>query len=283
MTRPGIEPRPPGPLVNTLTACTLKQNLMHCMSCVLWLVANNGSWQITQALIRRCLRGSKCKVSYVISFNIAGFNLSIKTDCSSLTEHFPSFFITLNGLEYGASKGFCILSVHSYTCGTVFSSLGTKDLSCMYLSFWLEGYIKLLHLLGNLFMSSLIWLGYFWSRIGFGSSNWIPVTVVAEEKPCSLGIFLIPRNMTGNALKQLNFLIMITVFRVWYSLSIIPLVWEWYAVVWSPLKPIIVDRSLNSSLSNWLLWSVTIRNGTSKWATCVFKNANAMVVREGVL
>ena len=45
------------------------QNKNYCrISCVLWLFADNGSWPIPQALIRRCLRGGKCEVSYVISF-----------------------------------------------------------------------------------------------------------------------------------------------------------------------------------------------------------------------
>ena len=32
------------------------------MSCVLWLVADNVSWPITQARISWCLRGSKCEI-----------------------------------------------------------------------------------------------------------------------------------------------------------------------------------------------------------------------------
>ena len=38
------------------------------MFCVLWLVTNNGSWPITQVLIRWCLRGGKYKVPCIISF-----------------------------------------------------------------------------------------------------------------------------------------------------------------------------------------------------------------------
>ena len=42
-------------------------------------------------------------------------------------------------------------------------------------------------------------------------------------------------------------------------------------------NPIIVDRSLNSSLSNWLPRSVTTCNGTPKREIHVFRKANAMV------
>ena len=49
----------------------VSQNRTYCcMSCVLWLVADNGSWTITEALIRRCLKSVKCKVLYVLSFKI---------------------------------------------------------------------------------------------------------------------------------------------------------------------------------------------------------------------
>ena len=45
----------------------------------------------------------------------------------------------------------------------------------------------------------------------------------------------------------------------------------------SQWNPIIVDRSLNSLLSNWLPRSVTMCNGTPKQEIHVFKKANVMV------
>ena len=73
---------------------------------------------------------------------------------------------------------------------------------------------------------------------------------------------------------------MIAVFRVRCNLSIIPFVLRWYAVVRSLLDPIIVDRSLNSSLSDWLPRSVTMCNGTPKREIHVFRKANTMVEAE---
>ena len=45
-------------------------------------------------------------------------------------------------------------------------------------------------------------------------------------------------------------------------------------------KPIIMDRSLNSSLSNWLSRSVTTCRGTPNRETHMFRNTNAIVVAE---
>ena len=94
------------------------------------------------------------------------------------------------------------------------------------------------------------------------------------------GIFLMPSDMINNTSNQVYFLVMVAVFRVQYSLSIIPVVWGWYAVVRSLWKPIITDRSLNSSLSKWLPRSEITCNGTPKHETHVFKHANAMVIAE---
>ena len=116
--------------------------------------------------------------------------------------------------------------------------------------------------------------------ICFRSSKWVPVTAVAGEKPWLLDIFLISSDIIGNASNQLWFLVTIAVFSVRSSLPIIPFVWGWYTIVRSLWKPIIADRSLNSSLSNWFPRSVTMCNGTPKRESHVFWKTNAMVVEE---
>ena len=129
---------------------------------------------------------------------------------------FSSFFITSYGPEYGVAKGCLILSVHSHTRVAVFSSLGKKDFRVVRSSPSESFCISF-----AIFKSSLVRLRYSWSIIYFESCNLVPVTTRAGEKPCSFGIFLIPSNMIGNAFIQFCFLVMIAVFRVQCSFSII--------------------------------------------------------------